>query len=221
MLFKLIFFTLTSLCVGTLGQITTDLWLLGNYNNSVEGTLISSDAPAATAIWAINCAKNGPDCSLPPNLTVTEGPATLAYSYALHSNHQFKVACQLKTAIPTGNCALTIQHGSESSIKTTEIGQGVLNQVPITLAAQPSFAIPTMSSTPKSVGTIALNNSFSLPTNQAQVPSNSAISLSGGENKPTQSYSVTPIHSNSGSSIYLRLWKLGPFSIVVSLLLAT
>ncbi|KAI6244738.1 hypothetical protein HI914_07050 [Erysiphe necator] len=42
MLFKLIFFTLTSLCVGTLGQITTDLWLLGNYNNSVEGTLISS-----------------------------------------------------------------------------------------------------------------------------------------------------------------------------------
>ncbi|RKF63700.1 hypothetical protein OnM2_023082 [Erysiphe neolycopersici] len=218
MLLIFIVFTLISLCVRASEQITSNLWLLGNYNYSIHGKIITSDAPAEIAIWNLNCAKNASGCNLPPNLTVTEGPSTLAYSYALHSDYHFKVACQLITAIPTANCALTLQSGSESNVKITGIGQGILNQVPITLAAEPTPAIPTQSSPSDSVGTIAINYSIPLPTGQVKNPSNSVTSLLGGENKPTQSYNITPVHSSSGSFISFEAWKIGFISIMATLL---
>lgn len=114
-----------------------------------------------------------------------------------------------------------MQSGLESDVKTTGIGQGVLNKVPITVAAKTIPAAPTQFSPSKSVGTIALNYTMPAPTGQVLTPSNSATSRLEAENKPTQSYNATPSNSSSGSFTYLKVWRVGTLSILVTLLLAS
>lgn len=129
------------------------VWVLGKYEGTIEGSKKFSDGESTT--WLINCVNSVPGCTFPRNLMLTESSVAISYNYTLKNNCSFNAACRLNKAAPSGDCVLTLQSGSSSSTKSTRVGSEVLTRATMLVVAGPGETSTTVTSTTHTSTTIS------------------------------------------------------------------